>query len=986
VLAYAVVSVAWIAFSDTVLLWLLPDESTRSAVATGKGIAFVVVTAGLIWGLLLVRDSRLDRGRRELEASEERHRMLSERSQDVVYRIRYLPEPGVDYVSPAIEQLTGHVPADFYADPALARALVHPEDRDLLLEAAEAGTDAPVLVRWAPSEGTIRWLEHRVTLIRDAQGRVEAIEGVARDVTARVQADADRTVLMQAIDGSPVGIALVGGPSTGFEITYANPALCALVGRPADQVVGKHAFAFAGEGGPALDDELAARLAAGDAFELKLRLQPARGGGELPASFVLSPVLGRQGELEGFLAFLQDTTEAEARSRAESMLDAAMAASPLAIVTMDLEGIVLGWNPAAEQLFGWSPREAIGRLVPYLDEEGWAGTADRRRQLLDGVAETFVVRPILRADGDPVVCHLTTGVIRDADGTPTGYVTIVNDLTDALRREEWSSQLRRAIDHAAEAVVITDLAGTITYVNPAFEQVSGYRSGELLGRNPRILNSGLNPHSTYEEMWGRLAAGETWRGMLVNRRKDGSLFEEEATLSAVLGPDGRPTAYVGVKRDLTLERRLAGSLNTELMDRAAVEDAMGRIEAHDDAEATAQSLCAAVADVFDIDDVALVCLPPDRTVAVPIAAVMTTLRMPLGEPIEPALAAYLRERAVGGPWSDNHAGGRVDARIDLPEFRDVVRVSAPIRHRGRVVAVLVASTHAAVPDAWAARHLKIVSELATHAGPILGPQLARHDLGRASVDELRRIIEAEAFAPVFQPVCDLATRRPIGWEALTRFTDGVAPAQRFADARAIGLGEALEIAAGRRAVEAFAELGHAGWLSVNLSPALVLGGHAPKILAGAGSPIVLELTEQVEIDDYARLRGAVDLLDPPSMLAVDDAGNGYASLRHVLELRPDFVKLDPSFVHDIDRNETRQAMIAGMVHYAAENDTRLIAEGIETEAERRTLLRLGVRYGQGYLLGVPSATGAVAPHVADSPRRLRALAPNSGEDRASAAG
>jgi EAL domain-containing protein (putative c-di-GMP-specific phosphodiesterase class I) len=312
-----------------------------------------------------------------------------------------------------------------------------------------------------------------------------------------------------------------------------------------------------------------------------------------------------------------------------------------------------------------------------------------------------------------------------------------------------------------------------------------------------------------------------------------------------------------------------------------------------------------------------------------------------------------------------------------------VVVSAPIRHRGRTVAILAASTHTASPDSWIARHLKIVSELATHAGPLLGPQLETQDLGSASTDEIRRIIEDGAFNPVFQPICDLSTRLPVGWEALTRFADGTAPAQRFADARAMGMSEALEVACGQRAVEAFGQLNRPGWLSVNVSPRVVLAGQASRIVALARRPLVLELTEQVPIDDYARLRGAMDLLDPTAMLAVDDTGSGYASLRHVLELRPDFVKLDPSFVHEIDRDETRQAMVAGMVHYAAENDTRLIAEGIETENERRTLLRLGVRFGQGYLLGVPSASGAVTPQRAGTgARRLRALDDVSGHSSA----
>jgi PAS domain S-box-containing protein len=983
VLAYALLSVTWIAFSDETVRAIVPPQH-RALVETAKGVGFVLASATLIWVLLLVRDARLDRGRADLAASEERYRMLAERSQDIVYRVRLLPDKALEYVSPAIETLTGRPPQAFYADIETAQALIPIDDHGRLHAAAREDDDRPVLIRVLRADGGVAWTEHRVTAVRDEAGRVVAIEGAARDVTARVLADADRTILKRAIDHSPVGVALIGGPATGFELTYVNQALSGLVRRPADDLVGRSAFSFAASGGPILDDGLAARIRDGEPFELATMLP--RGGREpIPVSFLVSPLMTRDGAVEGVLAFLQDRSEAVARSRAESHLQAAMDASPLATVTMDLAGTVTGWNPAAERLFGWSAVEVLGRRVPYLGEAGWEATEERRRGLIAGTADAYVVRAVQRADGTPVTCQLTTGVIRDADGQPTGFLTLMSDLTDSLRREEWNTQLRRAIDHAAEAVVITDLTGSISYVNPAFEAVSGYTAEELVGRNPRVLQSGVTPSSVYEDMWHKLTAGETWRGVLVNRRKDGSLFEEEATLSAVLGPDGQPTAYVGVKRDLTLEQRLAAGLSTVLLDRAAVEQAMARIEIRETADQTAQEVCDALAAFGDLDDIRLFALPSGSGLVVPIACVATSIPVHLGEPLEPGIGAYIRERAIGGPWSDVHVEGRVDPRIDRPAYAGMAVVSAPIRHRGRTVAVLAASTHTSSPDTWIARHLKIVSELATHAGPVLGPQLETHDLGPVTGDEIRRIIDEGAYAPVFQPICDLATRQPVGWEALTRFADGTAPLQRFADARAIGLGEALEVACGQRAIEAFASLGRQGWLSVNVSPRLVLTGQASRIVALAQGAIVLELTEQADIDDYARLRGAMDLLDPPALLAVDDAGAGYASLRHVLELRPDFVKIEPSFVHEIDRDQTRQAMIAGMVRYAAENETRLIAEGIETEAERRTLLRLGVRFGQGYLLGVPSATGAVTPQrTGFAARRLRAV--DDLEDASSAAG
>ena len=266
-----------------------------------------------------------------------------------------------------------------------------------------------------------------------------------------------------------------------------------------------------------------------------------------------------------------------------------------------------------------------------------------------------------------------------------------------------------------------------------------------------------------------------------------------------------------------------------------------------------------------------------------------------------------------------------------------------------------------------------MSALATHVGPLLGPQLETHDLGAVSAEEIQRIVDEAAFTPVFQPVCDLATRQPVGREAYTRFADGMSPHQRFADARAVGLGLTLEVACGQRAADAFVAQGRPGWLSINVSPQLVLAGQAARIVVPAGREVVLELTEQVDLDDYARLRGAIDLLDPPALLAVDVPGAGYAALRHVLELRPDFIKLGAALIHEINRDEDRQARVAGIVRYAHEHDARLIAEGIETEAERATLVRLGVPYGQGYLLGVPSVSGDVAPTRARRTRRLRAV-------------
>ena len=115
------------------------------------------------------------------------------------------------------------------------------------------------------------------------------------------------------------------------------------------------------------------------------------------------------------------------------------------------------------------------------------------------------------------------------------------------------------------------------------------------------------------------------------------------------------------------------------------------------------------------------------------------------------------------------------------------------------------------------------------------------------------------------------------------------------------------------------------------------------------------MTEHVVIDDYDQLRAALRNLDPGVLVAVDDAGAGFASMRHILELQPDFAKLDISLVRGIDVDDLRQALAAGLNYYAMRTGCRLIAEGVETQAEADKLRSLGIELAQGYLYGRPAA-------------------------------
>ena len=139
-----------------------------------------------------------------------------------------------------------------------------------------------------------------------------------------------------------------------------------------------------------------------------------------------------------------------------------------------------------------------------------------------------------------------------------------------------------------------------------------------------------------------------------------------------------------------------------------------------------------------------------------------------------------------------------------------------------------------------------------------------------------------------------------------------------------------------------------------MPPGLVLdnGHRLCEIIQATARRLILELTEHVPIEDYEAFRKAVEMLGNVE-LAVDDTGAGFSSLRHILELRPAFAKLDISLVSGIDTDDLRQALVAGLVYFALRSGCHLIAEGVETENEVTALRRLGVEFAQGYLFGRP---------------------------------
>lgn len=223
-------------------------------------------------------------------------------------------------------------------------------------------------------------------------------------------------------------------------------------------------------------------------------------------------------------------------------------------------------------------------------------------------------------------------------------------------------------------------------------------------------------------------------------------------------------------------------------------------------------------------------------------------------------------------------------------------------------------------------------------------------------DRITSVLERGDLNVELQPICDLRGGPRIGYEVLARFyaEPQWSPDVWFRSAAAVGLGEELELLAVRTALDLLHELPDDTTVSINVSPTVAASYDLLRLVAPVAERVILEVTEHAQISDYFSLEKSLRRLRVyGARLAVDDVGAGFATLRHILGLCPDLVKLDVSLIRDIDGDPWRRALAASLVTFAREIDATIVAEGIETIAEFELLRELGIRYGQGFYLGRP---------------------------------
>ena len=222
------------------------------------------------------------------------------------------------------------------------------------------------------------------------------------------------------------------------------------------------------------------------------------------------------------------------------------------VIAMDLGGFITGWNKGAEQLFGYSDEEALGKHILFLyadpdaddDSEGFHDAF-----LQHGGRELEVRRR--RKSGEIFWASLQLSLLRDAQGNPSGLIGYLSDITERIEAEKSMRLQSRIFEHSEESILITDAQRRILSVNPAFCKITGYDEQEVQGKTPGFLRSARHPKEFYDEIWRHVEQDGSWNGEIWTQRKDGYDFPSWASISLVRNRDGQVNHYFSIFTDIT---------------------------------------------------------------------------------------------------------------------------------------------------------------------------------------------------------------------------------------------------------------------------------------------------------------------------------------------------------------------------------------------------------------------------------------------------
>ncbi len=663
------------------------------------------------------------------------------------------------------------------------------------------------------------------------------------------------------------------------------------------------------------------------------------------------------------------------------------------IVIIDQAGIISGFNASAEKVFGYTLDEVVGQNVKMLMPEpdrsahdGYLARCQARGELDPSVFGKERQLMAVRKSGEVFPIELTVTAIKEQDVCLA--VGLIRDITERKKAEEGLLLAQRVFENTNEAILITDKDARIIDVNQAYEAITGYAKHEVVGRNPNITRSGRHGKDFYQAMWQSVNATGSWAGEIWDRRKGGEVFPKWLTINAIKNRFGEITHYVGIFSDITQLKAAENKLEqlayydplTRLPNRALFFDRLRQALELARRKSTRMALLFIDLDRFkyvndtlghNIGDLLLVevaeritqCLRKSDTVA----------RLG-GDEFTVILTEILRSANVENVAQNIIAA--LQRKFDIAGHEIYVGASVGIAiypEDGAELEGLVKNADIAMYQA----------KLAGRGNyKFFTPELNTSSQRRAELEnDLRKAIADQEFTLYYQPKFALKNRRLVGLEALIRwvhpFKGIVSPAEFIPVAEETGF--ILQIdqwvleTATRQLRQWHAQAGRAPRVSVNLSARqFEHAGLVSSVERALGDARVapelleLEITEGVIMKDAKAAAQVLSRLREMGVLiSVDDFGTGYSSLSYLKKLPLHVLKIDRSFIIDIEHDDDDKAIVASIISMGHSLNLVVLAEGIETEGQLRLLSEMGCDLGQGYLFSRPVPAAELSRWLAD---------------------
>ncbi len=668
------------------------------------------------------------------------------------------------------------------------------------------------------------------------------------------------------------------------------------------------------------------------------------------------------------------------------------------LYVMDATGKTLYANAAANHLLGYADGELIGQLAHDLihaeHEEKVNSPADCPMRRWAERGEVYRSdREIFRhKDGHLLRVSLVSSPLRE-EGQVTGTVVLFRDIGAEHETRNRLRQADLAFSHLAEAVVVTDTEANIQAVNQAFTQITGYEEAEVLGKNPRLLSSGRHDPIYYQRMWEAIRDLGYWEGEIWNRRKNGEIYPEFLKIKAVRDEQQQVIGYVSVFSDITELR--------------AKEERLRRLAYHD--QLTGLYNRNAFLQIFEhalhrAQDrgagLALLYLDLDR-----FKRINDTLGHVVGDALLQEIARRIRatlraQDEVARLGDDEFVCLLEDLDFDLAPARvahDLLeRIRAPLALDGKQLYITASIGICVFPadgdgpttllkNADAAMYL--AKQGGRDAYRYFSAAMAQEADARFELENaLREALRTGQMRLVYQPKVALADGTVIGLEALVRWQhprDGLLSPDRFLGVAAeTGLmqpltqwvvGEASRqcalwrtegLAVGRIACNLDASVFHPAALESMLLQVVAAAGITP-------ADLELEILETGMLRE-AQSRGLWDRLVGHGFdLSIDDFGTGESSLARLKELPVGTLKIDRSFVRDLETNENDRSIVRTMIAMTRTLGKEALAEGVETDAQMRFLIEAGCDAVQGYWFSRPLPPEAIPDLIRDQVWRTR---------------